>query len=360
MGQFNLSTKSGQELLVSADGSYINKEEIVTKDSDSFMGAEIGSKESATQVKYDIDHQHLITLNDLRQQLKEIEAKSTIARYQHKQELSALNKSIRALRKSDASTDKIYELLDEYDHMEVEYDLENMRAEESYKLIQKLAKAYQTDDKQRTTYINDLVLEAQTRLGVSTAIIKVYDPNQYLFKKTEGYADQLRHKGDCDIIFNDIDRSIDKRRIEHAPQHFFGYTSDKLKHFFKEKNFLNCNAYITKVEGDYFLNLDLDLASKDASRSYGFINKGDMIRVTFIDGQDFITNALYRVDGTIEAYSGHMIYRVVYPLEDYHLDLLHDTEIDKLGIIWSSGFEEYPIYEIDILMHQLECIDNAD
>ena len=38
---------------------------------------------------------------------------------------------------------------------------------------------------------------------------------------------------------------------------------------------------------------------------------------------------------------------------------LKKPELDKLAIIWSSGYEEYPIYEIDLLQRQLECIKKA-
>jgi len=31
-------------------------------------------------------------------------------------------------------------------------------------------------------------------------------------------------------------------------------------------------------------------------------------------------------------------------------------EIDKIGIQWSSGYEEYTIYEVDFLTSQLSCL----
>jgi hypothetical protein len=41
------------------------------------------------------------------------------------------------------------------------------------------------------------------------------------------------------------------------------------------------------------------------------------------------------------------------------MELIKDLELDKLAIIWSSGYEEYPVYEIDLLQRQLECIKKA-
>ncbi|HAI56719.1 MAG TPA: hypothetical protein DCM04_02200, partial [Saprospirales bacterium] len=64
-------------------------------------------------------------------------------------------------------------------------------------------------------------------------------------------------------------------------------------------------------------------------------------------------------EGKLEQYSGHTKYEVVYRLHDINMELIKDLELDKLAIIWSSGYEEYPVYEIDLLQHQLECIKKA-
>ena len=46
-------------------------------------------------------------------------------------------------------------------------------------------------------------------------------------------------------------------------------------------------------------------------------------------------------------------------MQDIEMELIKDLELDKVAIIWSSGFEEYPVYEIDLLQRQLECIKKA-
>ena len=127
----------------------------------------------------------------------------------------------------------------------------------------------------------------------------------------------------------------------------------------KKKNFLNCNAYLTLLDGDYYLNLDLELATNDASKSYGYIDKNDLVKLTFINGENFIANSIYKAEGKLEQYSGHTKYEAVYRLQDINMELIKYLELDKLAIIWSSGYEEYPVYEIDLLQRQLECIKKA-
>ena len=84
-----------------------------------------------------------------------------------------------------------------------------------------------------------------------------------------------------------------------------------------------------------------------------------MVKLTFINGENFIANSIYRAEGKLEQYSGHTRYEAIYKLQDIKMELIKDLELDMLAIIWSSGYEEYPIYEIDLLLRQLECIKKA-
>ena len=112
-----------------------------------------------------------------------------------------------------------------------------------------------------------------------------------------------------------------------------------MKHFLKSENFLNCSAYLTQLDGDYYLNLDLDLATKDASRNYGFIDKDDMVKLTFINGDNFVANSIYRAEGKLEPYSGHTKYEAIYRLQDIEMELIEDLELDKVAIICSKKAE---------------------
>ena len=50
------------------------------------------------------------------------------------------------------------------------------------------------------------------------------------------------------------------------------------------------------------------------------------------------------------------IYPISFPLERSHLRALSRMEIDKIGIQWSSGYEEYTVYELDFFIKQIECL----
>lgn len=161
----------------------------------------------------------------------------------------------------------------------------------------------------------------------------------------------------CQLIYDGYDESIKRKRKETASRFLFSYTHPKLKSHFKDKDFLNCNASLAKLDDKSFLQLNIKIASKDARKNYGKIERGAMLRILLIDGEILYTTNVIPILGDIEKYTGNTIYNPIYQLDKDQLKQLRNTEIDKIGILWTSGYEEYDIYEVDFLMNQISCLD---
>ncbi len=358
IAQENLDTKSGQALTVTIDSTYKHRASKANKSSeDQFMGEEINPLEDPNNFEQNGNLQEKTILSRLKLQLQNIETKSTIDRYQFKKKMNVLKENLKVAKKAK-EIGQIAELENQLNSIEVDYDVADMRAKESCNFINKLNKLRNFKPLERVSIINKIIAKSAKSLGTTVNDVQSSQID-YSFAVDDRNPEYIAHDEICNITFNGMDKSLDQKRIEHGPQHLFGHTSEKLKHFLKNENFLNCNAYLTLLDGDYYLNLDLDLASKDASKSYGFIDKNDMVKLTFINGENFIANSIYRAEGKLEQYSGHTRYEAIYKLQDIKMELIKDLELDKLAIIWSSGYEEYPIYEIDLLQRQLECIKKA-
>ena len=356
--QENIDTKSGQMLTVAADGSYTYRKSESSKESDEeFMGTEINPLESPDDNELSGDREERTILRSLKSQLQQIEANSTVKRYQQKEKTEYLNKKLKAAKTASQEAEAAA-LKKQLNKAEVDYDLADMRAEKSYNFINKLNGIRKVKPSERAIKINELISESSKKLGTTSNSIQSTTVD-YTFEVDQKNPEYIAHDEKCDITFNGIDKLLNQKKIEHAPQYLFGYTSEKLKYFLKNDNFLNCKAYLTQLDGEYYLNLDLDLATKDAGRSYGFIDKGDLIKLTFINGDNFIAHSIYRAEGKLEPYSGHTKYEAVYKLQDIEMELIEDLELDRLAIIWSSGYEEYEVYEIDLLQRQLECLKKA-
>jgi len=358
IAQKNLDTKSGQALTVTIDSSYKHRANKANKSNeDQFMGEEINPLEDPNNFEQNGNPQEKTILSRLKLQLQNIETKSTNDRYQYKKKMNVLKENLKVAKKAE-EIGQIEELENQLNSIEVDYDVADMRAKESYNFINKLNKLRNFKPLERVSIINKIIAKSAKSLGTSVNNVQSSQVD-YSFAVDDRNPEYITHDEICSITFNGMDESLNQKRIEHAPQHLFGHTSEKLKHVLKNKNFLNCNAYLTLLDGDYYLNLDLELATKDASKSYGYIDKNDMVKLTFINGENFIAHSIYRTEGKLEQYYGHTKYEAVYRLQDIKMELIKDLELDKLAIIWSSGYEEYPVYEIDLLQRQLECIKKA-
>lgn len=244
----------------------------------------------------------------------------------------------------------------EMENLKIELrELKNVYQENSDKLND-LNKVIDKIDNSRnnTDRWEKLVNEAESILFESAEVqVDDISNSEFYFEKNN----EILANNPCKLIFNDFDPEIKKHRIETEPSFFFAYTHPKLKPHFKEKNFIECHGSISKISGTYYLQLSLKLASKDAARNYGQIERNSLIRFQMIDGEKRYLSNIYPDAGMIEQYTGNTIYRAVFPIDKDYLKLFKTVELDHLGIIWTTGYEQYNIYEVDFLMNHLKCIE---
>lgn len=144
--------------------------------------------------------------------------------------------------------------------------------------------------------------------------------------------------------------------IELRDEALFQFTPSKLKNYFKEKELMKTSVALIEKNGQKLLKLIIRILSKDAAKNYGFIDNGNMMKVHFISGKSAIINSIESSTSTTEPYTGNIIMEVRYniPNEDAHL--FQNVALDQVGIMWSSGFEMYDIYEVDVIMNQMDCL----
>jgi hypothetical protein len=62
--------------------------------------------------------------------------------------------------------------------------------------------------------------------------------------------------------------------------------------------------------------------------------------------------------GSYDTKNGLLTYRVQYPIDHALLPFLQRSEVDKVRVFWSSGFEEYEVYNLDFFTRQVACLDH--
>lgn len=159
----------------------------------------------------------------------------------------------------------------------------------------------------------------------------------------------------CDVVEKENDAG--KLRKDSRPVHLFGYTHKKLESYFRDNDFMQCDAQISKVGPYYFITLHINIRSKKAKTNYGYIEKNSPIRFQLINGDKIYARNVKNSYGALQERTGHTEYITTYLIDESDLKTLSKNELDRVGLLWTTGFEDYEIFHVDFFMDQVKCFN---
>ena len=164
---------------------------------------------------------------------------------------------------------------------------------------------------------------------------------------------------ECRIAFEGKDEYSGMWRKDVQQQLLFTHTDERLRLYLKDKEYLRCEGFITSLGGGYrFLSLQFTFAYPNAREAYGFIEKGSVLTIHLLNG-DYVKLQAGKMDrGRYDTEQELLTYQVHYPMDRTQINLLKNSEVDKIRVFWSSGFEEYEVYQLDFFMSQISCLDD--
>ena len=163
--------------------------------------------------------------------------------------------------------------------------------------------------------------------------------------------------GNCIVDFDNIDKITGERITELKQEKIFIYTPEKTKEYFVNGPFMTGTASLSKNNnGHVFLNLFFIVDTKYIKSWYNGIAPESMLRITMINGDKVFLENILDDTGVKNPKNNKIIYKAVFPVNKGDLSILKKHEIDKIGVLWNGGFEEYNIYNIDFFMRQYECL----
>ncbi|NET34733.1 MAG: hypothetical protein F6K19_22355 [Cyanothece sp. SIO1E1] len=162
----------------------------------------------------------------------------------------------------------------------------------------------------------------------------------------------------CQMAFQGKDEKTGQWRRDVKKELLFTHTDDRLRPFLKDKEYLKCEGNFTSVGGYRFLALQFTFAYPNAREAYGFIEKGSYLTIKLLNG-DFINLKAGKMDrGSYDLTTDLLTYQVHYPIDRSQMGLLKHSEVDTIRVFWSSGFEEYEVFQLDFFINQLSCLEN--
>lgn len=194
---------------------------------------------------------------------------------------------------------------------------------------------------------------------VSSPLAKEKEVDQVDFSR---YHNRIRNSYEsypsvsCDVLYNGVDKVSMQQRKQLVSHPFFYYTHPKLRSYYKDQSFLEGVASLMELGSYTFVTFKIVIKSKDAKRNYGEIEENSMMRIKTISGELLYLPALKNSNSSINKETGFTEYYVAFVIDKENKRALRKYDIDKIGIMWTSGFEEYEIYSVDLIKEQLNCL----
>ncbi len=163
----------------------------------------------------------------------------------------------------------------------------------------------------------------------------------------------------CRLAYEGVDEYTKQRRRDVQKQLLFTHTDERLRPYLEDKEYMTCEGFMSSLAGGYrFFTLQFTFAYPNAREAYGFIEKGSYLMVRLLNG-DFVTLRSGTMDrGRWDTERELLTYSVHYPVDRSQLNILRRSELDSLLVFWSSGYEEYDVYEVGFFINQLACLEN--
>lgn len=176
-----------------------------------------------------------------------------------------------------------------------------------------------------------------------------------------GYGNSVHQIGQlpdipCQLAFEGNDPESGQYLRASTSELLFTHTDETLRPYLEGKEYLSATANIQSKGGYRYLIIRLTFANPNALQTYGYLDKGSLLSIHLLDGNFIHLRAAKVANGTWDEKRRELYYEVVYPIDRSMISTLRQSDLDYIQLFWSSGFEEYDIYQVDVLQRLLGCL----
>jgi hypothetical protein len=139
-------------------------------------------------------------------------------------------------------------------------------------------------------------------------------------------------------------------------EELFRFTNPSLKPYFPDFEHIVCDAAVSVNNNNFLLNLSFTIRDVNARRAFGSLPRNGVALLKFIDGETLTVYNLRADEGVAGAENKVFTFRGQYVLEAGMLKKIQKTLLDKVRIAWGTGYEDYDVQNVDILVRQLGCL----
>ncbi len=161
---------------------------------------------------------------------------------------------------------------------------------------------------------------------------------------------------DCVFESDSIDQASGLLRQAIQPSLMFTHTDPDLRPYFKDKELITCLGRLTKIGHYIYLTVEFQIASSHSQGNFGSLQNGSLLRFKLMNDEFVSLYNLKTNEGRIDPYSGYTVFSGQYALGKEEIKKLNASELDKMRVMWTTGYEDYDIYHLDFMINQLNCL----
>ncbi len=160
----------------------------------------------------------------------------------------------------------------------------------------------------------------------------------------------------CDLAVNEIDEFTGKERKQTKARVFFTHTPEAAKKYMRADDYLTCSGFLSRVGPYKTLTLNITIDTPFGQSEYGEIGIASMLIIRMIDGSTVELYCDKGDPGHVDKIKNQTTYTVIYIMENSAEAALRKGEVSRARLVWSVGFEDYELYNLDFFKEQLGCI----
>ncbi|MEY4925928.1 MAG: hypothetical protein RI894_364 [Bacteroidota bacterium] len=161
----------------------------------------------------------------------------------------------------------------------------------------------------------------------------------------------------CELVVNEIDEFTGKEKKSTKARVFFTHTPEAAKKYMRSDDYLTCTGYLSRVGAYKTLSLTIVVDTPFGQSEYGEISTNSSLMIRMIDGTTVELYCDKGDAGHVDKIKNQTIYNVFYILESSFEAQLKRGEVSRARLVWSVGFEDYELYNLDFFTEQFGCIN---
>ncbi len=178
---------------------------------------------------------------------------------------------------------------------------------------------------------------------------KAYDPGEDVMLRPPQRS--------CSLAVSTRDEFSGETYKETRREELFRFTNELMKKYLPAgQPHIACEAALSTGGSSINLHLTFSIRDNNARKTFGNLGKNSVAILKFIDGSTLSAANLRNDDGVLDPTGQVFSYRAQYSIDPAFLKKLKKTELDKIRVSWSTGYEDYEVQNIDLLMRQIKCL----